>query len=324
MPELPDITVYIEALEDRVVGAGMEKIRLASPFLLRSVTPPLGDAEGRKVIGLRRLGKRIVVGLEGEIFLVLHLMIAGRLQWTNRLEGEPRSKIPGKKGLAAFDFSTGTLLLTEAGSKKRASLHLVAGEENLRLLDPGGLELEGASVEDFRVALLKENHTLKRALTDSRLFSGIGNAYSDEILHCARLSPIKLTSKLSDLEIERLYDATKKTLDEWTKRLREEAGTGFPAKVTAFRPAMAVHGRYKKPCPDCGGLVQRIVYAKNETNYCPGCQTGGRLLADRALSRLLKSDWPRTLEELEERTRFSSGEITKEKTQRRGGAKSQR
>lgn len=301
MPELPDITVYVEALESRIVGVGLEKVRLASPFLLRSVTPPLRDAQGKKVMGVRRLGKRIVVELEDGLFIVLHLMVAGRLQWKDRIENEPRPKVPGKRGLGAFDFANGTLLLTEAGSKKRASLHLLRGEENLRLLDRGGLEVGEASFEEFRATLLRENHTLKRALTDPRLFSGIGNAYSDEILHGACLSPVKLTSKMDDGEIRRLYQAARKTLKDWTSKLREEAGDGFPTKVTAFRSAMAVHGRHKKPCPVCGAAVQRIVYAENETNYCPGCQTGGRLLADRALSRLLRSDWPRTVEELEER-----------------------
>ncbi len=298
MPELPDVTVYIEALEARILGAGLDRIRLASPFLLRSVTPPLQEIERKKVIGLGRMGKRIVVGLENDLFLVIHLMIAGRLQWKDLATNQPRSKVTGKKGLAAFDFTTGTLLLTEAGSKKRASLHLVRGREKLHLLDPGGLEVLDAAFEDFRDRLLRENHTLKRALTDPRLFSGIGNAYSDEILHSSRLSPIKLTHKMDEEEIQRLYRGTRETLEEWTRKLREEAGAGFPTKVTAFRPAMAVHGRYKKPCPVCGTDVRRIVYAENETNYCPRCQTGGRLLADRALSRLLKKDWPRKLEEL--------------------------
>jgi formamidopyrimidine-DNA glycosylase len=301
MPELPDVTVYIEALEARILGAGLEKIRLASPFLLRSVQPPLQEVERKKVISLDRMGKRIVVELENELFLVIHLMIAGRFAWKELVVNQPRPNVPGKKGLAAFDFTTGTLLLTEAGSKKRASLHLVLGEENLQLLNPGGLEVLGAAFADFRDTLLRENHTLKRALTDPRLFSGIGNAYSDEILHRSRLSPIKLTHKMDEDEIQRLYRGTRETLDDWTGKLREEAGAGFPTKVTAFRPEMAVHGRYKEPCPDCGTDVRRIVYASNETNYCPRCQTGGRLLADRALSRLLKKDWPRTLEELEER-----------------------
>jgi formamidopyrimidine-DNA glycosylase len=245
------------------------------------------------------VGKRIVIGLEGELFLVLHLMIAGRLQWRELAADAPKPKIPGKKGLAAFDFSPGTLFLTEAGTKRRASLHLVSGVENLELLDPGGLEVLQSDYGSFRNRLLRENHTLKRSLTDPRLFSGIGNAYSDEILHRARLSPVKLTTRLEESEVERLYEATRETLEIWTERLRQEADGGFPAKVTAFRPRMAVHGRYKKPCPDCGAPVQRIVYAQNETNYCARCQTGGKLLADRALSRLLKRDWPRRLEELE-------------------------
>jgi formamidopyrimidine-DNA glycosylase len=301
MPELPDIVVYIEALEARILGARLEKTRLASPFLLRSVTPPLQEAESRKVLELRRMGKRVVVGLEGDLYLVLHLMIAGRLQWKELVAGQSRPKVPGKRGLAAFDFTTGTLLLTEAGSKKRASLHLVSGERGLAMLDPGGLEVLEADLQAFRKALLLENHTLKRALTDPWLFSGIGNAYSDEILHRARLSPVKLTQRLKEEEIERLYRATRETLKEWVERLRCDVGREFPKKVTAFRPEMAVHGRYQKPCPDCGSPVQRIVYANNETNYCARCQTRGKLLADRSLSRLLKTDWPRTLEELEER-----------------------
>jgi formamidopyrimidine-DNA glycosylase len=299
MPELPDIVVYIEALEARIVGARLEKIRLISPFLLRSVAPSPQKAEHREVSGLSRVGKRIVIGLEGEIFLVLHLMIAGRLQWKDVAADAPKPKIPGKRGLAAFDFTSGTLFLTEAGRKKRASLVLVSGADNLELLDPGGLEVLQSDYRSFRDRLLRENHTLKRSLTDPRLFSGIGNAYSDEILHRARLSPVKLTARLEDSEIERLYRATRETLEIWTERLRQEAGEGFPTKVTAFRPRMAVHGRYREPCPDCGAPVQRIVYAENETNYCARCQTGGKLLADRALSRLLKRDWPRRLEELE-------------------------
>lgn len=304
MPELPDITIYIEAIAARTVGETLEKIRLASPFLLRSVDPPVGELEGKQVLGVRRLGKRIALALETELFLVLHLMIAGRLHWKGASSDEAgRPKIPGKKGLAAFDFTSGTLLLTEAGSKKRASLHLVRGERLLRSLDRGGLEVLDADLEAFRDALFAENHTLKRALTDPWLFSGIGNAYSDEILHRARLSPVKWTRRLEAAEIERLYQACRVTLREWIERLRKETGEGFPEKVTAFRPAMAVHGRYGKPCPVCGSLVQRIVYASNETNYCATCQTGGKLLADRALSRLLKEDWPRTLEELEDRRR---------------------
>ncbi len=295
MPELPDVVVYIEALESRIVGQALERIRLSSPFVLRSVDPPIVEAEGKKVLRLRRLGKRIVFELEGTLFLILHLMIAGRLRWKSA-----GSKIPGKLGLAAFDFPSGTLLLTEASSKKRASLHLIRGSEELEQHDPGGLEVLEADLPGFREALTRENHTLKRALTDPRLFSGIGNAYSDEILHRARLSPVKLTRQLSEGEIFRLYEATQKTLREWIERLRRDAGNGFPEKVTAFRPEMATHGRYRKPCPDCGAAIQRIVYAENETNYCARCQTGGKLLADRALSRLLKEDWPRTLEELEE------------------------
>lgn len=301
MPEFPDVTVYIEALEARILGSTLAKVRLASPFLLRSVQPPIQEVERKRVIGLNRMGKRIVVALESELFLVIHLMIAGRFAWKELSANQPRPKVPGKKGLAAFDFTTGTLLLTEAGSKKRASLHLVRGRGNLHLLDPGGLEVLDAAFEEFQETLLRENHTLKRALTDPRLFSGIGNAYSDEILHRSRLSPIKLTHKMDEEEIQRLYMATRDTLEEWTRKLREEVGAGFPSKVTAFRPEMAVHGRYKEPCPECGTDVRRIAYANNETNYCPRCQTGGRLLADRALSRLLKKDWPRTLEELEER-----------------------
>ncbi len=299
MPELPDIVVYLEALESRIVGAPLQHIRLGSPFVLRSVTPPLAEAEGCTVLGLRRLGKRIVIGLEGELFLLIHLMIAGRLHWK-----APGAKIPQRVGLAAFDFPSGTLLLTEAGSKKRASLHLVCGEAALRDHDPGGIEVLEADLPAFREALMRENHTLKRALTDPHLFSGIGNAYSDEILHDARLSPARMTRGLAEEEIVRLFQSTRKVLLQWVERLRREVGSGFPEKVTAFRDGMAVHGRSGKPCPDCGEPVQRIVYAENETNYCARCQTRGRLLADRALSRLLKQDWPRTLEELEgKRTR---------------------
>ena len=294
MPELPDVEVYRECLTARIVGHTLERVQLASPFLLRTVEPPLDRALGRTVVAVRRLGKRVVIALEGELFLVFHLMIAGRLRWRPR--GAP---IPRKVGLAAFEFSSGTLLVTEASSRKRASLHVVAGEDGLRALDPGGIEVLASDLAAFRAALLAENHTLKRALTDPRLFSGIGNAYSDEILHRARLSPIALTTQLDEAEIARLYDATQVTLRDWLDRLRAETGTGFPEHVTAFRETMAVHGRYRKPCPDCGAPVQRIAYAENETNYCARCQTGGRLLADRALSRLLKQDWPRTLEELE-------------------------
>ena len=294
MPELPDIVVYIEALEQRILGHTLERIRLASPFLLRTFNPTLGDAEGRIVRQVRRIGKRIAIGLDGEIWLVLHLMIAGRLHWR-----PPGVKLPAKRALAAFDFAEGSLLLTEAGSQKRASLHVVRGEDGLRALDPGGLEVLGAKLDDFSAALRSENHTLKRALTDPRLFSGIGNAYSDEILHRARLSPVTLTQRLSSEEIRRLFEATVDTLNEWVDRLRAEARGGFPEKVTAFRGDMAMHGKYGQPCPDCGGKVQRIRYAANETNYCPKCQTGGKLLADRSLSRLLREDWPRTPEELE-------------------------
>jgi formamidopyrimidine-DNA glycosylase len=294
MPELPDITVYIEALEARILGETLERVRLASPFLLRSIEPPLAAVNGKKVRALRRVGKRIAIGLEDDLWLVLHLMIAGRLHWRER-----GAKLARKNAPAAFDFSNGTLLLTEAGSQKRASLHVLSGEENLRALDPGGIEVLDAGLAEFTAALTSANHTLKRALTDPRTFSGIGNAYSDEILHRARLSPVALTQKLKPEEIERLYDATKATLTNWVERLRAEAKGGFPEKVTAFREGMAVHGRYGKPCPDCGAKVQRIRYAANETNYCVNCQTGGRLLADRALSRLLREDWPRTLEELE-------------------------
>ena len=294
MPELPDVELYRECLTARIVGHTLERVQLASPFLLRTVQPPLDRALGRTVVAVRRLGKRVVIALEGELFLVFHLMIAGRLRWRPR--GAP---IPRKVGLAAFEFSSGTLLVTEASSRKRASLHVVAGEDGLRALDPGGIEVLASDLAAFRAALLAENHTLKRALSDPRLFSGIGNAYSDEILRRARLSPIALTTQLDEAEIARLYDATQVTLRDWLDRLRAETGTGFPEHVTAFRETMAVHGRYRKPCPDCGAPVQRIAYAENETNYCARCQTGGRLLADRALSRLLKQDWPRTLEELE-------------------------
>ena len=296
MPELPDIEVYLRALEPRVVGQPLERIRLKSPFLLRSVTPPLTEAEGRAVTGLRRLGKRVVFELEGDLFLVLHLMIAGRLRWRKR-----GAKPPGRMGLAAFDFPVGTLILTEASKKKRASLHLVAGEEALAEHDPRGLEVLESTAEEFTARLRSRSHTLKRALTDPRLFSGIGNAYSDEILHRARLSPFKLTGRISDEEAEALFTASREALTEWTARLAAEVGDGFPEKVTAFREGMAVHGRYRQSCPDCGAPVQRIVYAENEANYCAACQTGGRILADRALSRLLKDDWPRTLEELEEK-----------------------
>ncbi len=295
MPELPDVELYIHALEPRVVGETIEKVRLASPFLLRSVEPPIAEAENRKILGLRRLGKRIVFELEDDLFLVFHLMIAGRFRWRTR-----GARIPGKLGLAAFDLSSGTLVLTEAASMKRASLHLVRGAGNLRQHDPGGIEVLECGQEDFARVLVSENHTLKRSLTDPRLFSGIGNAYSDEILHRARLSPMKQTRHLDDAEIGTLYTAVREVLRDWSRRLIEETGDSFPEKVTAFRPGMAVHGRYREPCPECGARVQRIRYAANECNYCARCQTGGRLLADRSLSRLMKKDWPRTLEELEE------------------------
>jgi formamidopyrimidine-DNA glycosylase len=296
MPELPDITVYLERLRPRIEGQVLQKVDLVSPFLLRSVDPPLAEFVGQPVRGLRRLGKRIVWCFDGEHFLVLHLMIAGRLHW------KPRdTKLPGKIGLAAFRFPNGTLTLTEAGSKRRASLHLVHGSAELQQHDPGGLDVLAADLAAFSVALTRENHTLKRALTDPRLFDGIGNAYSDEILHAAGLSPLALTQRLDHAAIARLFGATLRTLIKWTERLRREVGDGFPEKVTAFRDGMAVHGRFGQPCPKCGAAVQRIVYAENETNYCPGCQTDGKILADRSLSRLLKDDWPRTLEELEER-----------------------
>jgi formamidopyrimidine-DNA glycosylase len=298
MPELPDVTVYIEALHARIHGARLEALRLASPFVLRSVDPPVAAVVGRTVQGLGRLGKRIVIALDGELFVVVHLMIAGRLHWRPR-----GARPPGVIGLAALDFSTGTVTLTEAGTRRRAAIHLVRGRAALRDHDPGGLEVLAADPAAFRAALRAERHTLKRALTDPRLFAGIGNAYADEILHRARLSPVTLTDALPDEAIGRLFEATRQTLLEWTDRLRMEAGGEFPEGVTAFRAGMAVHGRFGKPCPACGTAVQRIVHAENETNYCPRCQTGGRLLADRALSRLLRADWPRTLEELEERRR---------------------
>lgn len=293
MPELPDITVYIEAIEARVQGRVLEGVRLGSPFLLRTVDPPLQEAKGARVTSVRRIGKRIALGLENGLWLVLHLMIAGRLHWA-----KPNAKLPGKRGLAAFDFENGALILTEAGSQRRASLHLARGEDGLRALDPGGMDVMSCSLDAFAQALTAENHTLKRSLTDPRLFSGIGNAYSDEILHRARMSPIALTQKLSAQEIERLLTAVRLTMAEWIDRLRKEAHGEFPEHVTAFREEMAVHGRFGLPCPVCDTKVQRIRYADNETNYCPRCQTGGRLLADRAMSRLLKSDWPRSIDEL--------------------------
>ncbi len=298
MPELPDVEVYLAALSPRILGQPLERARLGSPFLLRTVEPPLASFEGRRVESLRRLGKRLVIGFEGERFAMLHLMITGRLHW------KPRgAKIQGKIGLAAFDFPTGTLTLTESGSKKRASLHLVLGEAALAEYDPGGLEVLDADLDAFQAAITQENHTLKRALTDPHLLSGIGNSYSDEILHRARLSPFQLARNLSAEEMETLYRACREVLVEWIGRLRTETGDGFPEKVSAFQEGMAVHGRFGQPCPVCGTPVQRIVYADSEANYCPTCQTGGRLLADRALSRLLKADWPRTLEELEARKR---------------------
>jgi formamidopyrimidine-DNA glycosylase len=301
VPELPDIVVYIEALEKRILGQLLEGIRLVSPFLLRTTDPPLGSAQGKRVRELRRVGKRIAIGLgdaDDEIWLVLHLMIAGRLHWQKR-----GAKVSRPRGLAAFDFSNGTLVWTEAGSQKRASLHVVRGEAGLSALDPGGLEVLNTDLDHFAAVLTSANHTLKRALTDPRLFSGIGNAYSDEILFEARLSPLALTQKLTREEIERLFVAVRSTLVRWIDELRAETGDGFPEKVTAFRPNMAAHGRYKEPCVRCGAKIQRIRYAANETNYCPHCQTNGKLLADRALSRLLREDWPRTPEELELLTR---------------------
>jgi formamidopyrimidine-DNA glycosylase len=294
MPELPNIAVYISALERRIVGQPIERVRIPSPFLLRTVQPPVTNAEGRTVRELRRIGKRIAVGVDGDLWLVLHLMIAGRLHWR-----PPGAKLSGRQNLAAFDFPNGSLVLTEAGTKRRASLHVVSGEEGLGSVDPGGIEVFSSDLTSFRAALMAENHTLKRSLTDPRLVSGIGNAYSDEILHAAQLSPIALTHKLRPQEWERLFAATRDTLALWIDRLQAEAGAGFPENVTAFRKDMAVHGRYGEPCPRCGEKIQRIRYADNETNYCARCQTGGKLLADRGLSRLLRSDWPRTLDELE-------------------------
>jgi formamidopyrimidine-DNA glycosylase len=298
VPELPDVDLYLNALGRRIVGQPLESVRLASPFLVRSIDPPLDRAVNRTVRGLRRLGKRIVWQLDDDVFIVIHLMIAGRFRWKTRGAG-----IPGKVGLAAFDFPNGTLLLTEAGSKRQASLYVVAGERALADHDPGGIEPLDVSLEQFAQVLRRENHTIKRSLTDPHLLSGIGNAYSDEILHAARMSPMKLTSQMTDAEIDRLHGATVETLTSWRQRLLDETGDKFPEKVTAFREGMAVHGRYGKPCPVCGSPVQRIRYAANEANYCPTCQTGGKLLADRSLSRLLKDDWPRSLEELEKRMR---------------------
>jgi formamidopyrimidine-DNA glycosylase len=296
MPELPDVDVYVTALHARIAGATLERVRLNSPFFLRTVTPQLAAVESTRVTGVRRLGKRVVVAVSGDLFLAIHLMIAGRLHW------KPKgTKLAGKTALAAFDFSTGTLTLTEAGTKKRASLHVVSGERDLAALSRGGIEPLDATLDDVHAALTRENRTLKRALTDPAIFSGIGNAYSDEILHAAKLSPTQLTRNLDDGEIARLRDASRATLAGWRDRLTAESGGEFPEKVTAFRPGMAVHGRYGQPCPVCGALVARIVYAASEANYCARCQTGGKLLADRALSRLLGKDWPRTLEELENR-----------------------
>jgi formamidopyrimidine-DNA glycosylase len=298
VPELPDVLLYLHALRPRIVGRHVTGVRLVNPFLLRSIEPPLATVQGRTIVDLHRLGKRIVIEAEGDVFLVIHLMIAGRFRWK-----EAGAKIPGKVGLLALDFEHGTLILTEAGTKRQASLHVVQGREALLPHDRGGLEVLAADLTAFTAALLRENHTLKRALTDPHLFSGIGNAYSDEILHAARLSPFKQTGLLTDEEARRLFDATRLTLTQWVLRLQDEAGEAFPEKVTAFHDGMAVHGKYGQPCPDCGSPVQRVVYAFNEANYCANCQTGGRLLADRSLSRLLREDWPRTLEELEKRKR---------------------
>jgi formamidopyrimidine-DNA glycosylase len=296
MPELPDITVYIEALDQRIVGHVLEMVQIAGPFLLRTASPPIDAVQGHKVTALQKVGKRIAIGFDNDLLLVFHLMIAGRLHWSEK------RKVPdGRRTLAALDFDHGSLTLTEAGARKRASLHVIEGEAALQKMDPGGIDVMAASRDAFSAALTQENHTLKRSLTDPHFFSGIGNAYSDEILHRAQLSPIALTQKLKPEEITRLYEATQASLREWVQRLHDEAGGKFPEKVTAFRPEMAVHGKYGQPCPRCGTKVQKIQYASNETNYCAKCQTGGKLLADRSLSRLLREDWPRTLEELEER-----------------------
>jgi len=298
VPELPDVVVYIEALKQRIVGHVLERADVRGPFLLRTAAPPLESMHGRRVTGLRRIGKRIAIGFENGHWLVFHLMIAGRLHWSQR-----QTTPDGKRTLAAFHFDSGTLTLTEAGARKRASLHVVAGEAELANLDPGGIDIFSTSLEQFSAVLTSANHTLKRALTDARMFSGIGNAYSDEILYHAQLSPVALTQRLSGEQIARLFEATRQTLTEWTRNLRAKVGGKFPEKVTAFQEQMAVHGKYGKPCPRCGAKIQRIRYASNETNYCAHCQTGGKLLADRALSRLLREDWPRTLEQLEERHR---------------------
>jgi formamidopyrimidine-DNA glycosylase len=294
MPELPDVLIYIEALQSRIIGESLERARLLSPFVLRTVSPTFAEIVGKRVLNLTRLGKQIVFGFEDDLFMVVHLMIAGRFQW--KAKGK---NVGGRLALASFEFPRGVLFLTEAGSKKRASLHLVKGESELRRFDRGALEVLDAGLSDFRRVLTSENHTVKRSMTDPRLFSGIGNAYSDEILHRARLSPMKWTRNLGETEISALYDATRAVMTEWVERLRQETGAEFPSKVTAFRPEMAVHGKYREPCPACGSPVQRIVYAENECNYCAKCQTGGKLLADRAMSRLLREDWPRTLEEWE-------------------------
>lgn len=296
MPELPDVELYLSALRPRVAGRAIERVRIASPFFVRTYDPPASAIEGRQVASLSRVGKRIVFALTDDLFVVVHLMIAGRLRWR-----EPGAAIPAKLGLAAFDFADATLLFTEAGSRKQASLHVVRGHAAVEAMDPGGAEIEALSLDAFAAALRSGNHTLKRMLTDPHVFSGIGNAYSDEILHAARMSPVRLTRAMTDDEIARLYEATRTVLRDWTTRLQDETGDKFPEKVTAFRPGMAVHGRYGQPCPRCGAAVQRIVYARNEANYCAVCQTEGRLLADRALSRLLREDWPRTLEEAERR-----------------------
>ena len=294
LPELPDIALYLHALTPRVIGQPLERLRIGNPFIVRTIEPPVSAIEGRRVVGLRRIGKRIVLAMDGDYFVVLHLMIAGRLRWR-----EHGAAIPGKVGLAAFDFPTGTAILTEQGAKRQASIHLIAGTAHLASLDPGGLEVLESTLPEFAERLTAENHTLKRALTDPHIFSGIGNAYSDEILHAAKMSPMTLTSSLRDTDIAHLHAATIRTLDRWIERLRDETGDAFPEKVTAFREGMAAHGRYGQPCPDCGAPIQRIVYAHNEANYCATCQTGGRLLSDRALARLLKQDWPRTVEEME-------------------------
>ena len=294
MPELPDVVIYVEVLERRILGQPLERIRLVNPFLLRTAVPPIATVDGRRVAALQRLGKRIVIALEGELFLVLHLMIAGRLRWLPGI-----AKPPGRITQAVFEFPHGQLAFTEAGTKRRASLHLVQGEPALAAMDPGGIDPMRADLSAFAARLKSENHTLKRALTDPRLFSGIGNAYSDEILHRARLSPLMLTASIDEARLARLHEATRAVLAEWTDRLRGQTGDDFPEKVTAFRPEMAVHGRYRQPCPVCGAPVQRIVYAENEANYCARCQTGGKLLADRALSRLLHKSWPRNIDELD-------------------------